>query len=541
MPPLRIPDPASLPTLEARSSYEAVTLFVERAMAMRSDFSVTNESVAAVAEIVARLDGLPLAIELAAARTRILTPQAILGRLGSRLAFLEGGARDLPARQQTLRGAIAWSYELLSEPEQGLLRRLAVFAGGATLEAVEAVCDPEGLGTNALDGLTALAEQSLLRGTDGHDDQPRFTMLETIREFATEQLRAHGEAADMTRQHALHFTELAERAEPELTRSPEASDRLLWELDNFRAALQWALDAGQPQVGLRLGFALWRFWQQRGYLREARGWFDSLQKLPGAEERTTARAKGLTGAAGIAYWQNDYALASKWYDEAESIFRELGDSPGLVDALYNTASMAALDGDVAGALGRFGEGERLARELGDDHEVMRFVAAQGYGAFMTDDLATARPLIEESLTLAERTGDRFAIGAGHHMVAQVARLEGRLDDAASHYREAIRAMHGLGDAASMTEPLQGLAAVKIVGGDAELGVRLLAANAAIRERLGGGPPPEWLRLGDPLGEARSTLGKEASQSAWNAGLTMSVDDAVAAALSDDQPPVSKRK
>src|SRR5439155_19674748 len=387
----------ALPSLEALSSYEAVKLFVERAMTMRPDFAITNESVPAVAEIVARLDGLPLAIELAAARTRILSPQAILGRLGSRLAFLGGGARDLPARQQTLRGAIDWSYELLEAPQQGLLRRLAVFAGGGSLGAIEAICGPRELGVDALDGLTTLVEQSLLRRAEADSDEPRFELLETIREFAAEQLQAAGEAAELARRHALHFTDVAEAAAPDLTRSPEAGDRLGEDLDNFRAALQWALDTGEVEAGFRLGFSLWRYWQQRAHLREGRAWFDRLLALPGAEARTSARASGLTGAAGIAYWQNDYAAATAWYDEAESIFRELGDKPGLADALYNTASMTALAGDMPTALARFREGEALARELGDDHEVMRFVAAEGYGAFMTDDLHTARPLLADSL------------------------------------------------------------------------------------------------------------------------------------------------
>jgi len=530
VPPLRIPDPATLPTLEALSSYEAVTLFVERAMSLRPDFAVTNESVAAVAEIVARLDGLPLAIELAAARTRILSPQAILGRLGSRLAFLGGGARDLPARQQTLRGAIDWSYELLDAPQQGLLRRLAVFAGGGSLEAIEAICTPQNLGIDALDGLTTLVEQSLVRQADSQSGQTRFEMLETIREFAAEQLQSSGEAAALARRHALYFTQRAEAVEPDLTRGPEGSDRLGEDPDNFRAALQWAIDSREVAVGFRLGFALWRFWQQRAHLREGRAWFDRLLALPGAEARTRARAKGLTGAAGIAYWQNDYASAGPWYDEAESIFRELGDKPGLADALFNTASMAALAGDVPAALVGFAEGEGLARELGDDHEVMRFVGAEGYGAFMADQLTTARPLLDEALTLAEKTGDRFAIGGGHHMVAQVARLQERYDDAEDHYRQAIQVMHGLGDIASMTEPLQGLAGVLIAHGDPERGVRLLAANSAIRDRIGGGPPPEWLRLGEPLSAAREQLGAEPYDAAWRTGLALSPDDAVAEAL-----------
>jgi predicted ATPase/class 3 adenylate cyclase len=533
VPPLRIPDPAELPSLEALSGYEAVTLFVERAMSIQPDFAVTNTSAAAVAEIVARLDGLPLAIELAAARTRVLTPQAILARLGSRLAFLGGGARDLPARQQTLRHAIDWSYELLAAPEQGLLRRLAVFAGGASLEAVEPICRPSELGIDVLDGLSNLVEQSLLRRGEDLEAEPRFEMLETIREYAAERLQASGEAQELAERHARHFLAVAEAAEPDLTRDPQAIARIDRDHDNFRTALRWAIDRGDSEVGFGLAFALWRFWHQRAHLAEGRDWFERILALPGAERRTLARARGLTGAAGIAYWQNDYAAAGAWYDEAESIFRELDDKPGLADALYNTASMAALAGDVPGAMDRFREGADIARQLGDDHEVMRFVGAEGYAAFMTDDFDSARSLLNESLALAQRTEDKFAIGGAHHTVGQVARMQGRLDDAAVEYRDSIRTLHELGDAASLTEPLQGLAAVLIDQGRAEVGVRLLAANAAIRERIGGGPPPEWLRLGDPLARARENLGEEAYATAWEMGKAVTVDEAVSLALSAD--------
>jgi predicted ATPase/class 3 adenylate cyclase len=529
--PLRIPDPSHLPSLETLSQYEGVAPFVERAMAARSDFSVSNDSAPAVAEIVARLDGLPLAIELAAAKVKLFGPEAILGRLGSRLAFLAGGARDLPARQQTLRQAIDWSFTLLPLPHQGLLRRLAAFVGGSTLDAIEAVCRPTELGIDAVEGIGTLVDQSLVRREEAAHGEPRFMMLETIREYAGEQLTESGEADELRRRHATHFTTVAEAAEPELTRSPDTIDRVGHDHDNFRAALAWTIEADTAELGLRLGFALWRFWQLRGHLAEGRDWFDRLLALPTAATQTAARAKGLTGAAGIAYWQNDYEAAASWYLEAEEIIRELGDHAWLTDALYNSGSVAMLQGDVETTSAKLHEGAAIARELGDDAIVARFLEAEGYWAFMGDDLARARPLLEESLTLAERRGDRLAIAVGHHTVGQVARLDGRFDDAAAHYREALRFGHELGDAASLSEPLQGLAAVAVATGDADRGVRLLGANDAIRERLGGGPPPEWLRLGDPLADARRSLGAESYELAWEAGRTLTVDEAVALALS----------
>jgi predicted ATPase/class 3 adenylate cyclase len=532
VPPLRIPDPSSLPSADAISQYEGVALFIERAMAARADFRVTNQSAPAIAEIVARLDGLPLAIELAAGKVRLFGPEAILGRLGSRLAFLGGGTRDLPARQRTLRAAIDWSYGLLPAPEQGLLRGLSVFVGGCSLEAIEAVCRPTRLGLEALDGIEALVDASLVRRDEGLHGEPRFNMLATIREFATERLVESGDADELRARHATHFTTAAEAAEPELTRSPEAIERIASDHDNLRAALSWAIELDNAELGLRLGYALWRFWQQRGHLGEGREWFDRLLALPSASARTSARAKGLTGAAGIAYWQNDYDAADAWYEEAEAIVREVGDRLWLTDALYNSASVAMLRGDAATARSKFEEGAAISRDLGDDAVVARFLAADGYMAFMTDDLANARALLEEALEVAERMGDRMGIAMGHHTVAQVARLDRRFDDAARHYREALRFGQALGDAASMTEPLQGLAAVAIAIGDVERGVALLGANEAIREKLGGGPPPEWLRLGDPLADARKVLDTDAFQAAWDAGRQLSVDDAVALALGD---------
>jgi predicted ATPase/class 3 adenylate cyclase len=528
--PLRIPDPADLASGDGISQYEGVALFVERAMAARSDFAVTQQSAPAIAGIVARLDGLPLAIELAAAKVKLFGPEAILGRLESRLAFLGGGSSDVPARQQTLRQAIDWSYELLPDAQRTLLRRVAVFVGGCSVDAFEAVCRPAELGLEPISGLAALVEQSLLRRDEAEHGEPRFVMLETIREFALDRLAAAGETDDLRRRHAEFFTAVAEEAEPRLTGSPEAGDRIGRDHDNFRAALAWAIEKDAAELGLRLGFALWRFWQQRGHLREAREWFDRLLALPAAAPQTAARAKGLTGAAGIAYWQNDYPASAAWYREAEAIVRDLGDRAWLTDALYNSASVAMLQGDVETADAKFQEGSAIARDLRDDAIVARFAAAEGYMAFMGDDMARARPLLEETLALAERGGEQMEIAVSHHMVAQVARLDGRLVDAAHHYRQAIHLGHQLGDAASLTEPLQGLAAVEIATGDADRGVRLLAANDAIRARLGGGPPPEWLRLGDPLADARSRLGADAYQLAWEAGRSLTVDEAVALAL-----------
>jgi len=355
-------------------------------------------------------------------------------------------------------------------------------------------------------------------------------MLETIREFAQEKLRERGEADALRERHALHFLRLAEQLEPALTESPAAGDRISADHDNFRAALAWAIQTGSSSTGLLMAYALWRFWQQRGHLREGRDAFDRLLALPGSAERGAARAKGLTGAAGIAYWQNDYAAAVAWYTEAEDIIRGLDDPVWLADALYNSGTTAALIGDMATVAEKLAEGVAIGRERGDDAIISRFLQAEGYMAFMGDDLARARELLEEGLAVAERMNNAMQIGVAHHTVGQVARLQGRHSDAVTHYQAAVRIGHEMGDAAALTEPLQGLAAVAIATGDADRGVRLLAANDAIRERLGGGPPPEWLRIGDPLAEARGVLGDDAYRAAWEDGLKLSLDDAVALAI-----------
>jgi len=525
VPPLRIPDAAHLPPLAELSQFEGVSLFVERARATTPDFDVTAESAPAIAEIVARLDGLPLAIELAAAKARILTPTAILGRLGSRLAFLRGGARDLPERQQTLREAIDWSYQLLSTEEQRRLRWLGVFMGGFTPAAGEELVADAGGELDALESIETLADQSLLRRLQLQPGEPRLTMLETIREFALERLAEAGEMDEARRRHAELVLRMAEALEPRLGGSPDALDIVSLEHDNVRAALAWAIETGEADLGLRLGHAVWRFWQRRGHFREARSWFDQLLALP-ADPGAAARAKGLTGAAGIAYWQNDYATALRWYLEAEDIIRDLGDRVWLADALYNSGETAALTGDMATVQAKLGEGEAIGREVGDDAILGRFLQAAGYMAFMGDQLDAARGPLEEALEVALRGTDRAAIFGGHHTVGQVARLQSRLSEAADHYRAAIRLGAELGDIAQTTEPLQGLGAVLIATGNPERGVRLLGANAAIRERLGGGPPPEWLRLGDPLADARAVLGDAAVDQAWAEGLALSDREAL---------------
>ena len=305
IPPLSLPDSKSLPSLDALSQYSAILLFVQRAAAVKPDFILTEENAPYVAGICARLDGLPLAIELAAARTKLLSPSAIRSRLASRLQLLTGGSRDLPARQQTLRQAIDWSYDLLNPSEQMLFRRLSVFLGGCTLESVESVCDTkQDLGLDVLDGMASMVDKSLMHQTVQPDGEPRFLMLETIREYAGEKLLASGEVPLTRRAHAAYFLVLAEEgaAEDSNPRLAEWSNRFEIEHDNLRAALDLLIETREVDWGLRLGAALFRFWESREYLTEGRVYLEKLLRLPAPPSNPRLRALFaagvLTGAQG---------------------------------------------------------------------------------------------------------------------------------------------------------------------------------------------------------------------------------------------------
>ncbi len=294
VPPLRLPDPAHLPPLSTLSQYEAVALFIERARAVKPAFEITNENAPAVAEICVRLDGLPLAIELAAARIRIFTPQAMLSRLESRLSMLQGGGRDLPARQQTLRGAIAWSHEMLEPADRSMFACLSVFVGGASIESIERVCTEEVEG-DPLNAVASLVEQSLVRQAEGADGEPRFSMLATIREYAMEQAQTAGSWDRLRERHAHLFRELAEASAGEIMGSGKRTwlDQLEEEHDNLRAALVWASEVGAAEVALCTSASLWRFWQMRGYLAEGLERVTQALALPHGAEHPRERADAL--------------------------------------------------------------------------------------------------------------------------------------------------------------------------------------------------------------------------------------------------------
>src|SRR5204863_2786179 len=310
VPPLALPDSRSVLRVETLSRCSAIELFTERAVAAKPDFVLTPENARAVAEICIRLDGLPLAIELAAARIKVLSPASMLTRLASRLQLLTGGARDLPQRQQTLRAAMDWSYDLLNAAEQKLFRRLSVFVGGCNLEGVEAVCDTKGdLDLDLLDGMASMVDKSLSQQVEHANGESRFVMLETIREYALEKLEASGEEALTKRAHAAYCLVLAEEQATEQSGAEGAEwlERFTFEHDNFRAGLEWLTETGDAEWGLRLGTALFRFWEIREYLAEGRDRLGKLLKLAGAAAPTKARSRALFAAGVLATEQGDHA------------------------------------------------------------------------------------------------------------------------------------------------------------------------------------------------------------------------------------------
>ena len=533
VPPLDLPDPERLPDHDALGRFEAVRLFTERAQAVRPGFRLTEQNAPAVAEITARLDGLPLAIELAATRTKVLTPEQILPRLQRRLSILTSGARTLPERQRTLRNAIAWSHDLLEAADKQLFARLSVFTGGWTLESAEAVCDPGGLGLDTLDGLTSLLDQSLVRADEPIAGHPRFSMLETIREFGQEQLEAGGELDGLLRRHGAQFLGFAVAAEPHLTGVDQGEwlDRCDLEQANLRAALRWAIEAGETDRAQEAAGALWRFWQQRGHLTEGRRWLEELLALPSGQGRTPARAKALAGAGGIAWWQEDIAAAGRFYAEALAIERELGDPAGTAEALYNQAFVMGAGGDVDAAVELFEESLELFRQAGNEGGVTRVL-----WMIVLRDLVAGnwdRPVVraEEAVAAWRRAGDRFALADGLVWLGVVYARVGRHADARSAVLEALELFGAVDSPMGVVSVILGLSYLARWEDRYEDAVRLAGAAESLREQVGGRAPLEFLAgfLGDPEAEARARLPEAAAQRAWEEGRSLSVDAALALA------------
>ncbi|MGH2740485.1 MAG: ATP-binding protein [Actinomycetota bacterium] len=537
VPPLSLPDPAHLPPLEALTQYEAVALFIERANAVRPGFAVTNENAPAVAEITTRLDGLPLAIELAAARVKILTPEAILARLGDRLSLLAGGPRDLDARQQTLRDAIAWSFDLLDETEQRLFARLAVFMGGFSIEAAEAVCPRRELGVDVLDGIASLVNKSLLRQMELDHPEPRFVMLETIREYAAERLADAADAEEIRRRHAEFFLNLAEQAAPELTGANQASwlDTLEHEHNNFRSALEWAEGGEQIETVLRTGGALWRFWQMRGYLREARERLTQMLEISASSKHPEARAGALEAAGGVTYWMGDFEAAKGFYEECLELRRQLGDKKAVAEALFNLSfafTVAPPDAgrDIPRGTAILEESLALFRELDDRSGLSRGLWGLANARREAGELVLAREAVLEALSMHRELGDRFSEAWDLHQLGIIALDFREVEQAREWCQQALEIFAEAGDLSGIALVLADFAGLAFGNGDPERAARLFGAATEIEAKAGTGLVASSAATERWLEEIEQTLEDPRMQRAQEEGRALSVHEAVAYAL-----------
>ena len=408
VPPLGVPRPGERPDPELLSGFAAIALFIDRAQAARPSFSLSPENAAAVADICQRLDGLPLAIELVASRVRMLEPAEILVRLVARLPVLDTGGSGAPARQRTLQGAIDWSYDLLPAQERLLFARLAVFSGGCTLESAEAVCNPQGeLGLDTFDGIGSLVDRSLLRQT-GETGRSRFQMLQTIRDYGLDRLSVDGSETTTGQRHSAYFRDLGEVAGPHFLGPDQAEwlERFEAEADNVRATLRRSLDTGDTETGLRLASAIWRFWLQRGYLREGREWLEALLAIE-PEGAPAVRARAYTALGGLTYWLSDTEATERAYDAALRILHQIGDLGAEAAAMYDLAFVPVMRGDRSDARRRLAASLTLAEEAGRPDVVA--LAQHSLGLVMTVDGDPAAGLAyqEASLAFFQESGDRF--------------------------------------------------------------------------------------------------------------------------------------
>jgi predicted ATPase/DNA-binding SARP family transcriptional activator len=485
VPPLPVPDLELVPTDAAPGDAPAVTLFVHRAQGINPDFRITSDNASAIAAVCRRLDGLPLAIELAAARVKVLTPEAMLTRLDSPLALLVGGRRDLPARQQTIRQTIAWSHDLLSAPEQRLFRRLAVFVGGWTLEAAEAVVDPDrDLGIDVLDGLASLVDRSLVVQHE-HAEGVRFGMLETIREFELERLTASGEEERVRDCHAAHFVELAERARPRLEATDQAAwlERLEREEANLRAALDWIRERGDAEPGLRLVTALELYWFTRGRSREGCDQILGVVALPGSARFPARRAEALNCVAFLARG-GDEALAYRASVESRSLARSAHDHKGEADALANLGYLAFQQGDLAEAQVLFGECLGINQALDNRQGIADALSFLSLIALERNDLETARRLSEEGLAIWEALGDRQGTIWARNRLARILAGQGEDARAFDALVTSLAVAREIDFPKGISRVLDGLAHLALSRDAYHLATALATAAAAVREEAG---------------------------------------------------------
>jgi predicted ATPase len=532
VPPLTLPDLDRAEPLHSLSQYEAVELFTRRARAVRPDFMLTEDNARAVAEICVRLDGLPLAIELAAARSTMLSPEMVRRRLDSRLGVLVAGPRDLPARQRTLRGAIDWSYDLLEPAEKTLFARLAVFQRGHTVEAVEAICS-HSLTIGILEGLESLLNKNLLTRLSGAHEEPRFVMLEMIHEYARERLEAGGEAEDLRRRHAEYFLALAERAALELRGARQQGwfVHLRAEQDNLRAALAWSLGEGEAELGLRLVGALRDFWFLDGHSAEGLRWTE--RTLASAQDAPPAARAGALNVAGyLCFDTGDHEKAKTYSGEALAIYRELDDKVGSARALtFLSASALPFLGECKEGIALCQEGLALFREAGHKPGIMQALTVLGELGRVDGDYDLAQKAYEECLALSHETGDKVREAITLRNLGCVAQYRGLPGKAGALFAKSLALLRELGDKKFSAMNLAGMSGPVAAQGYPQAAARLLGASEALLGAMGivmhAG---DWPDLDRDVAAVREQLDEATFDAAWAEGRAMLFEQAFSYAL-----------
>jgi predicted ATPase len=586
VPPLAIPDPGSALGSQELARYPAVALFAERAAAAQADFALAPHNATAVAAICARLEGLPLAIELAAAWVRALGVGQILERLDDTFELLVGGNRTAPSRQQTMRATLDWSHGLLSEHERVVFRRLAVFTGGWGLEAAEVVCSgSETKSRDVLSLLTRLVDGSLVQ-VEERDGRARYRLLEPVRQYARELLVASAELDALRRQHAVFYLDFAQQLESDANAGgpgrEAAHAALEQELENLRTAMRWCVEHGAAQMGLRLGRAHWNLWVVRGRFTEGQAWLTQMAALPAAGEAPTMRAVALSITASLAWrqgsyaqaldiyavalpllrqgndpwllycaladlgcialYQGDYEAARAYFDESLGAARAAGDRPSEAMSLTNLGWLASVQADFPTARAQCEASLALARAVGDawvEGDSLNFL---GHAALLQGDLVTARQRLEESVVVNRRIGERYGLAYALDGLGQVARVEGHYAEARSELHESLRLHEQLGDRAGMAESLESIAALAAALNLPERAMQLAGAAAGVRETIGARLSPVGRATLDRwLVPVRQAVGDEASVRAWEAGRTYPLERVLELALAAAERPASPTK
>jgi predicted ATPase/transcriptional regulator with XRE-family HTH domain len=531
VPALDMPKEYSIVDLETISEFPALVLFAERARAARSDFALNAENIRAVASICSQLDGLPLAIELIAARVKTLSLEQIAARLDDRFTLLTSGSRIAPSRQQTLRATLDWSYELLTETERELIRQLSVFVGGFTLDALESVALLDS-NQSILDALSRLVDKSLLLVE--HQDQPRYRFLEPIRQYARDKLNETRESNLIQDRHLNYYLRVAEEAEPYLFRAGQQDwkNRLELDHDNLRVALAWSLESNQIEAGLKMAGALAWFWHSTGHLSEGNLW---LEKILASSIGTQGkeRAKALRASSILSTDTGDYIRARAFAESSIELYREIGDNRGAGLVLADLGASFHRAGKEGEAIESLEESLRLLRATGERWEIAYALVWLGDTLFRMGDTMRAATSWEESLRLTQELGDNFVMAWSLGGLGDVARLRADYKRATGMFKESLSLSQSSGDKFGPPFVLEALGLVAATLGDAKRAARLWGAAPAWRETINEPLPLTYQRdYAASVTQARTQLGEEVYASAWSEGHAMSPEQVIALALEE---------